>query len=199
MIFASIDKPIFPDSDPWYGHDWLWWIWGISEKWDLLKFIQFSRYETLTCKLQQVSPNLSSVGKVWQDLLLKKKKKKEEEGREGTKNNACAACLKGPGIEPGTSRGLGKRPEGVLAFQKGTGVWQKCFTMLACRMDQHQIWELVELIFVWRKCCFQKWFLAQMRLPGLDFGRFLGLGTEKFTNFRHFEQKIGKFCDFWLK
>ena len=34
------------------------------------------------------------------------------------------------------------------------------------------------------------------KLSELDFGRLLGLGTENLPNFKHFEQKIGKFYDF---
>ena len=65
-------------------------------------------------------------------------------------------------------------------------------------MDRRQIWGLAELIF-WQKSCLQNWFLAQMRLPEPDFWAIFRLWNWKFTKFKHFEQKIGKFCDFWLQ
>ena len=38
-----------------------------------------------------------------------------------------------------------------------------------------------------------------LRLPELDFWPILRLKSCKFSKFRHFEQNMGKFCDFWLK
>ena len=87
---------------------------------------------------------------------------------------------------------------GVLNFHFGMDVRPEGPKMGACRTDRRQIWGLAELIF-WQKCCLQNWFLAQMRLPELDFWPIFRLRNWKFTKFRHFEQKIGKFCDFLLK
>ena len=73
-----------------------------------------------------------------------------------------------------------------------------------------QKWGLVEQIgakfggllhwFLWQNANYRTDFWPKLRFLELDFDQFLGLGTEKFAQIRHFEWKIGK-CRviFWLK
>ena len=65
--------------------------------------------------------------------------------------------------------------------------------MRACRTDWHQTWGLAELIifffffFFWQTCCFQNWFLVQMRLKwnflNWVLAKFSGLGAENLPNY----------------
>ena len=85
----------------------------------------------------------------------------------------------------------------VLFFRKwytdGWEIWQKIGIEIVrfSRSGRH--------IHV-QKCCFQNWFSAQMRLLELDFGQFLGLGTEYLPNLGlGILSRKQEFCDFLVQ
>ena len=63
--------------------------------------------------------------------------------------------------------------------------------------------ELIIFFFFWQTCCFQNWFLVQMRLKwnflNWVLAKFSGFRSRKFTKLCILNRKLGNFCDFWLK
>ena len=71
-------------------------------------------------------------------------------------------------------------PEGVLAFQNGRSV-------------QRQMWGLMNWFFLSKKLLSELIYLAQIRLSALDFGQFIGLGTENLPNLGISNKKLRNF------
>ena len=124
---------------------------------------------------------------IWTQLVLweghRLEGRRPETSRVAASSEPCSALVVIVGLARVHLDGL--HPQGVLNFHFVRGVRPVGPKMGAGRTDRRQILGLIELIF-WQKCCLQNFFLAQMRLPKLDFWPNFKLRNWKFTKFKAF-------------